>query len=167
MASYVSSSTIEKYNRFSLAADKPWNDLAPNLFQKVSVSEIQSLEMASGFKVPDDFRDFLLEIGWGRLTLSSDGRSTTSNLNVFMHPIRILEILSMESLEWSTGEDFCDEDEIPFFDIGNFSVFVFRGKTGATGPVYRPYLVDPVAPSFEVFLNLLFDDAEFYNRNHE
>lgn len=134
-----------------------------NAFCRVSKDEIRKLEAQTKVVLPTIYQRFLLEIGEGRLKQDRTGRIQDGNTNYFMGPESIAELLSKTTGEWNIYPNFFSEDEIPFFDLGSATVFVFAPNDKTDSTVWFPNRFERIANSFVEFLGLLRDDIEFYN----
>lgn len=112
------------------------------------------------------YEHFLLEIGCGYLRVDNVGRRTLTYANEFLELPEIAAILRKETVEWEIYPDFIDDDEVPFFSIGNNSVFVFNHSLEQ---VRFPLKGQIFANNLDEFLLSLMTDTEFFvapNTNH-
>ncbi len=82
--------------------------------------------------------------------------------NMFLATREIGEILERESFDWQVYPDFIQENEVPFFRLGQESVLVFRLGSSSKSAVYFPYLDERYADNFEDFLEKLAKNVTFY-----
>lgn len=134
-----------------------------NAFCKVPEEDFRTFEAQTKLRLPDIYKQFLLEVGEGRLKQDRLDRVIDANLNYFLGPESIAELMSKETEEWKIYPEFTDDDEIPFFDLGSASVFTFCPSIGPETAVWRPNKFKLIANSFVEFLALLREDIEFYN----
>ena len=83
-----------------------------------------------------------------------------------MAPVDILKHLRKQTVEWATDPDFLRTGEIPFFDVGDDIVLVFRDDDLFRGAVYEQHGEAPRITSFEEFLELLYEDVNLYRSSH-
>ncbi|MEY9163248.1 hypothetical protein ABIE78_001367 [Sinorhizobium fredii] len=134
----------------------------PNLFVPHGEAEIQDFEREFGDALPPVYLAFLRQIGTGRLTADINGGDTLDFENSFLSTSSIAEILRRNPVEWRIDPDFIDDDEVPFFSLGNNSVLGFRRGHGTA--VYYPFGKSAYARNFNQFLARLMTDCTFYRQ---
>ena len=136
----------------------------PNAFRRVSDHEIFLLKERSRNPVPDIYLRFLSQVGAGYLQRDRHGRQTDVYPNCFMDPKQILELMSKTTGEWIEYPEFIDDDEIPFFDLGDAYVFTFSPKDTQDSAVWSPRKFEKISNSFVDFLVSLREDIIFTKR---
>lgn len=154
------------YSQFTIGTDNGDIERLPatgaNVFYKVPEGDIAKIEVRNNCTFPRSYFEFLVNIGWGRMTKGADNIETIDYSNVFLHPNDIEPILRKKSVEWLVyPDDFIDEGEIPFFDLGDNSVYVFSGEPN-DDKVYFPGQHEVMANSFHEFLEMLMNDSSFW-----
>jgi hypothetical protein len=155
---------LDWYAQFSLGSWQKWDNSRPNIFRKVRLAEIRTVEPEIKMKIPELYVEFLTHVGEGRLTADMEGGETFDSVNYFMGPGEIREMLQKRSDDWLIYPDFIAPDDLPFFNLGNQSVYVFRVDPARSDAVYTPYGDDKISESFLEFLDSLRHDVEFHMR---
>jgi SMI1 / KNR4 family (SUKH-1) len=153
---------LDWYRQFVVTTDLRFIEWSISCFKSITRHEIDHYEKTFGFALPEPYRQFLTQIGEGRLAKDRLGSETFHYANTFMGPERIAEIISKRSGEWLVYPEFIASDEVPFFDIGDNSVLVFKQRDRDVGAVYYPFSGVEIAPTFEAFIRKLSEDITFY-----
>jgi hypothetical protein len=156
------STIFSKYAQFSYPEEEKWNHRVPNFLSRVSASRIVAAEAAGGFHFPECYSEFLKKVGAGVFHLDSKGAHLDFRGNVFLNPEEVLQYVQRESPEWLTDSTYLEPGDIPFFYVGDDIVLIFRQGNLDNGAVYEQYGERPRLPSFERFLELLYDDVDLY-----
>jgi SMI1 / KNR4 family (SUKH-1) len=162
MRTHLDKDLVDWYNQFASTANVEEIHWSISWFKKVDPAEIDYYEKNFNFVLPAPYREFLINVGEGRLARDRLGRDTVDYANMFMGPKRIADVISKSSEEWLVYPDFIDPDEVPFFDLGNQSVYVFDPGDFANGAVRFPGIPKTIAPSFNDFIRRLHEDITFY-----
>jgi SMI1 / KNR4 family (SUKH-1) len=162
MQSHLDKDLLDWYGQFTLPAESKGVSTRSNWFKKVDPAEIEYYERNFGFVLPASYREFLIKVGEGTLGTDNRGCETLEYANMFMGPKRIADVISKGSEEWMVYPDFIDPDEVPFFDLGNQSVYVFDPNDFTNGAVRFPGIPKKIAPTFNDFLRNLREDITFY-----
>ncbi len=162
MCTHLDIHLVEWYRQFASTASIEDIHWSINWFKKVDPAEIDYYEKNFDFVLPAPYREFLINVGEGRLAKDRLGGDTVDYANTFMGPKRIADIISKSSEEWLVYPDFIDPNEVPFFDLGNQSVYVFDRGDLVNGAVHFPGILEVIVPSFNDFIRNLREDITFY-----
>lgn len=156
------SELIDWYKQFS--SDLPPNKLLfSNAFQPVPDRDIREFLNRNDLKLPDQYVDFLREVGFGRFLLGENGIESDS-FNAFLDFDEIEDRLDPESANWNIDPDQLDEFDLPFFEYEVVSYLVFRKDDIERGSVWLPNGDLKVSDTFADFLASLKADALFYSK---
>lgn len=154
--------TFSKYAQFSHPENEPWDHETSNYFNCVSPQRILQAEAAGNFNLPNVYAKFLTSVGSGIYKRDSQGRHLNFRGNYFLPPEDILKYLRKETVEWQADPQYLQTNEIPFFDVGDDILLVFRRDDLEHGAVYEQYGERPRFLSLEEFLEALYDDVDVY-----
>lgn len=142
-------------------------DLYPyNFFQKVGDSEIIKSEGKLGYKFPDSLKQFWKKIGCGFLKCTSSGinKSTSDNDNRVMDPTSIADIILLKEesgLILPEAPEYMAPDEMPFFEVGNLSSFLYmKPKSDKPNAVWG--YGEIIEEDFEKFIWRLYHESPTY-----
>jgi hypothetical protein len=150
---------LQWYEQYSHEQGSSFDAETPNFLIREKQINATKFIREFGRVIPEEYADFILKYGFGRITSNLDGERYAYH-NSFMDLGDIAEILRKESSHWDIYPEFIADDEIPFFDRGDVSPLVFRKGEGSA--VYSP--VDDIlyAADFTEFLRRLMDDCGFH-----
>ena len=128
-----------------------------NQFFPVSEKEIEEVESTLGLKFPTDFREFLIEVGYGFLSKS------VNNINRIMGPASIRDArLKVNDFEFYPDIEVyeeLEEDKLIFFEA-NESALLLIELGEKNNSIYYDEI--KIADSFEEFLRKIMDDDNYY-----
>lgn len=164
MEDQIDDDVLQWYRQFTREPSEARDHTTPNLFYPVEENSIMEFEKEFGNIIPNSYKNFLKSVGEGRLTEDMNGGQSQGYENSFQDPAEMADLIGKKTVEWDIYPDFIADNEVPFFYIGNHSVFVFRKNEGSK--VYFPYLDDVYAESFGEFIKKLMENINFYNEIH-
>lgn len=141
-----------------------------NNFWPVKAKDIAGLEEYLGCSLPNDLKDFYIQIGSGFLDTPKNPpfNYECSSTNRINHPLLIIEMMSTGSY---VIPDYYEDSlqgtgDIPVFEIGDSSSFMHM-KPRSDNPNAIWYCgSDKIEDSFERFIyNLYHDGPDYYSRN--
>ena len=139
-----------------------WGNVSDKFIRTNTVSEndikMQEVRLASlGYHFPEELKAFWLELGCGYLCPNDKVD------NGLQSPNTTLDIYFREG-DWSKIKlacDIFDQNELPFFLIGNFNYITIGLEEGVNlGKIYR--LGEEIAPSLTYFIEHLLQDSTYY-----
>ena len=160
MEGKIDADVLSWYRQFVHSNSEIDDHTSPNFLTRIVENDINSFEDEFGKILPGSYLMFLKLIGHGRIRQDINGKFSENYDNSFLDVSEIAEILRKDSAYWEVYPDFIGDEEVPFFDLGNNSVLVFRKNEGSS--VYFPYLNEKYSDSFEEFLLKIMNDCTFY-----
>ena len=127
-------------------------------FIKLQENELLNAEVRLGFALPNELRDFYLEVGYG-LIKGSNGNA----INRIMDPDTIADITLREGIyEFDPDlEGIYEEDEkLVFFEVNEGVYLTHELNTTKQIPVY--FFETQIAESLEEFIRKIDEDAEYF-----
>ncbi|MCC5803740.1 SMI1/KNR4 family protein [Rossellomorea vietnamensis] len=127
-------------------------------FIKLQNKELFDAEKRLGFGLPDELREFYLEVGYGFIKGSNEDA-----INRLMDPDTIADITLREGIyEYDPDLDgiYEEEDKLVFFEVNEGVYLTLAIDTSNQSPVY--FFDTQIAASLEGFLRKIDDDAEYF-----
>lgn len=134
-----------------------------NQFFRVPIDEISRVESQLGFTLPNQYKNFIQEIGYGFLR---KGKREVENKNIDKHNNRILSPLEAKELYKGESNLLLPEPllagDFPFFEIDPGSFLVLKPLSQQVNLVYFDF-GDSLNLEFDQLINkLYFENPYFY-----
>ncbi|MFB1052082.1 SMI1/KNR4 family protein [Paraliobacillus sp. JSM ZJ581] len=127
-------------------------------FIRLQENELLDAEERLGFELPNELRDFYLEIGYGFIK-GSDGNA----INRIMDADTIADITLRESIyEFDPDLEgiYEDDDKLVFYEVNEGVYLTLDLNTPQQTPVY--FFETQIAGSLEEFIRKVDEDAEYF-----
>lgn len=126
-------------------------------FIRLQENELLDAEERLGFELPNELRDFYLEVGYGFIK-GSDGNA----INRIMDPDTIADITLREGIyEFDPDlEGIYEEDKLVFYEVNEGVYLTLDLTTPQQTPVY--FFETQIASSLEEFIRKIDGDAEYF-----
>ncbi|WP_061808727.1 SMI1/KNR4 family protein [Rossellomorea vietnamensis] len=127
-------------------------------FIKLQNKELLDAEKRLGFGLPNELREFYLEVGYGFIK-----GSNMDAINRLMDPDTIVDITLREGIyEFDPDLDgiYEEEDKLVFFEVNEGVYLTLALDTSKQSPVY--FFETQIAASLEEFLRKIDDDADYF-----
>ncbi|WP_434778953.1 SMI1/KNR4 family protein [Neisseria sp. Ec49-e6-T10] len=131
-----------------------------NTFYKVTQSEIEEVEKDLGFCLPDELKEFYLNIGYGFI------HSSVGNINRIMDPYSVRDFrLRQNDFEYYPDIEIYDdfeEGKLIFFEANEVSMLSIAIDNNKSRAIF--YYNEEIATNFLEFINkIIIDDTFYYN----
>ena len=127
-------------------------------FIRLQENELLDAEERLGFELPNELRDFYLEVGYGFIK-GSDGNA----INRIMDPDTVADITLREGIyEFDPDLEgiYEDDDKLVFYEVNEGIYLTLELNTPQQTPVY--FFETQIAGSFEEFIRKVDEDAEYF-----
>jgi len=127
-------------------------------FIRLQENELLNAEERLGFELPNELRDFYLEVGYGFIK-GSDGNA----INRIMDPDTIADITLREGIyEFDPDLEgiYEEDDKLVFFEVNEGVYLTLDLNTTQKTPVY--FFETQIADSLEEFIRKVDEDAEYF-----
>lgn len=127
-------------------------------FIRLQENEVLNAEERLGFELPNELRDFYLEVGYGFIK-GSDGNA----INRIMDPDTIADITLREGIyEFDPDLEgiYEEDDKLVFFEVNEGVYLTLDLNTPQQTPVY--FFETQIADSLEEFIRKVDEDAEYF-----
>lgn len=127
-------------------------------FIRLQENELLNAEERLGFELPNELRDFYLEVGYGFIK-GSDGNA----INRIMDPDTIADITLREGIyEFDPDLEgiYEEDDKLVFFEVNEGVYLTLDLNTPQKTPVY--FFETQIADSLEEFIRKVDEDAEYF-----
>lgn len=127
-------------------------------FIRLQENEILDAEERLGFELPNELRDFYLEVGYGFIK-GSDGNT----INRIMDPDTIADITLREGIyEFDPDLEgiYEEDDKLVFYEVNEGVYLTLDLNTPQQTPVY--FFETQIACSLEEFIRKVDEDAEYF-----
>lgn len=127
-------------------------------FIRLQENELLDAEERLGFELPNELRDFYLEVGYGFIK-GSDGNA----INRIMDPDTIADITLREGIyEFDPDLEgiYEEEDKLVFYEVNEGVYLTLDLTTPQQTPVY--FFETQIASSLEEFIRKIDGDAEYF-----
>ncbi|MEK4442194.1 MULTISPECIES: SMI1/KNR4 family protein [Niallia] len=127
-------------------------------FIRLQENELLDAEERLGFELPNELRDFYLEVGYGFIK-GSDGNA----INRIMDPDTIADITLREGIyEFDPDLEgiYEDDDKLVFYEVNEGVYLTLDLNTPQQTPVY--FFETQIAGSLEEFIRKVDEDAEYF-----
>lgn len=156
---------MEKYNYLKKYINNKTLQSHRNFFGLITLEEINEAESRLGFVLPNNLKEFWRIIGYGALTTSHNKEKTIHN-NRILFPEQVADIIILKEDSGYILPEYADllqEGDIPFFDIGDSSDFLFMNRYAEDKDAIYDRLGRIVAKNMEEFIwRLYYDSPTFY-----
>jgi len=127
-------------------------------FIRLQENELLEAEERLGFELPNELRDFYLEVGYGFIK-GSDGNA----INRIMDPDTIADITLREGIyEFDPDLEgiYEDDDKLVFYEVNEGVYLTLDLNTPQQTPVY--FFETQIAGSLEEFIRKVDENAEYF-----
>ncbi|MCM3162671.1 SMI1/KNR4 family protein [Metabacillus litoralis] len=127
-------------------------------FIRLQENELLDAEERLGFELPNELRDFYLEVGYGFIK-GSDGNA----INRIMDPDTIADITLREGIyEFDPDLEgiYEDDDKLVFYEVNEGVYLTLDLNTPQQTPVY--FFETQIAGSLEEFIRKVDENAEYF-----
>lgn len=139
-----------------------------NFFMAVKNGDIEEAEERLGFALPQQLKEFYVEIGFGFLCAPKNNLETTDERLLARSVNRVIGPGEAADLYLGEGDVGPQEDFLPwlfpFFDLGEGTFLVLMSQDDDDKGVYWPDGKKLVAANLEEFFRKLHEDPNFYVR---
>ncbi|OXT15107.1 SMI1/KNR4 family protein [Bacillus sp. OG2] len=127
-------------------------------FFRLKENDLLNVEERLGFELPNELKDFYLEVGYGFIKGSNE-----NTINRIMDPYTIAEITLREGIyEFDPDLEgiYEEDDKLVFFEVNEGVYLTLDLNTPKQTPVY--FFETQIAGSLEEFIRKIDEDAEYY-----